>query len=184
LPRRSTSSGWYPVTQHGHDAIVVEFDRRDCRACPSQKQCTTASHGFRTLTLRPREIHEAVTTARTEQDTGTWRDKYALRAGIEGTVNQALDVAGIRRARYRGLPKIRPQHAFSAAALNIVRLDAYWTDRPLGRNRSSHLERLAYRLTARTRIEQQSPCSPQSPAGIKSSRARLFLRSDRGGGGV
>ncbi|MER6076138.1 hypothetical protein ABT187_46885, partial [Streptomyces sp. NPDC001817] len=49
------------------------------------------------------------------------------------------------RARYHGLPKVRLQHAFSAAALNIVRLDAYWTDRPLGRNRSSRLERLAYR---------------------------------------
>ncbi|MEU5307125.1 transposase [Streptomyces noursei] len=147
-PEGFTSTGWFPVTQRGHNAIVVEFDRWVCRACPSQKRCTTASRGFRTLTLRPQEIHEAVTAARTGQDTEAWRDKYALRAGIEGTVNQALDVTGIRRARYRGLPKVRLQHAFSAAALNLVRLDAYWTDHPLGRNRSSRLERLAYRLIA------------------------------------
>ncbi|MEU5307075.1 IS1182 family transposase [Streptomyces noursei] len=147
-PQDHTSIGWYPVTQHGHDAIVVEFDRRDCRACPSQKQCTTAARGSRMLTLRPQEIHQTTTAARAEQDTPSWRAKYALRAGIEGTVNQALDVTGLRRARYRGLPKVHLQHAFSATAVNIVRLDAHWTDRPLGCVRSSRLERLAHRLTA------------------------------------
>ncbi|MFB7222599.1 hypothetical protein [Streptomyces sp. NPDC056227] len=37
----------------------------------------------------------------------TWHAKYALRAGIEGTVSQALDVTGIRRVRYwlRPLPR-------------------------------------------------------------------------------
>lgn len=72
----------------------------------------------------------------------------ALRAGVEGTINQAPDITGIRRARYRGLPKVRLQHTFSATALNIIRLDAYWTDKPLRRTRTSRLERLAYRLTA------------------------------------
>ena len=147
-PQGRTSNGWFPVTQHGHTAIVVEFDRWDCRACPSQTQCTTAARGFRTLTLRPREIHEAAAAGRAEQKTGTWRARYALRAGIEGTINQALDVTGIRRARYRGLPKVRLQHAFSATALNVVRLDAYWSDHPLGRVRTSRLDQLAHRLTA------------------------------------
>ncbi|WP_185303136.1 transposase [Streptomyces finlayi] len=62
-------------------------------------------------------------------------------------MHQALDVTGIRRARYRGLPKVRLQHAFSATALNVIRLDAHWTDSPR-RTRTSRLERLAYRLTA------------------------------------
>ncbi|MCX4573178.1 hypothetical protein OHB41_08280 [Streptomyces sp. NBC_01571] len=62
---------------------------------------------------------------------------------------QALDITGIRRARYRGLPKVRLQHAFSATALNIVRLDAHWTTGPLDRTRrSSRLEQLSYRLSA------------------------------------
>ncbi|MBN0048242.1 transposase, partial [Streptomyces actuosus] len=65
----------------------------------------------------------------------------------EGTVNQALDITGIRRARYRGLAKVSLQHAFSATAINIIRLDAHWTDTP-ARPRASRLERLAYRLTA------------------------------------
>ncbi|MEU5431688.1 IS1182 family transposase [Streptomyces olivoreticuli] len=147
-PEGSTSIGWHPVTQHQHDAIVVEFDRRTCRACPSQKRCTTSARGSRMLTLRPEEAHDTLTRARTEQKTRTWKDKYALRAGIEGTINQALDITGIRRARYRGPPKVRLQHAFSATAINIIRLNAHWTDHPLRRVRTSRLEHLAYRLTA------------------------------------
>ncbi|MEU3197706.1 transposase, partial [Streptomyces sp. NPDC006996] len=60
----------------------------------------------------------------------------------------ALDVTGIRRARYRGLPKVRLQHAFSATAINIVRLDAHWAGQPLDRSRSSHLTRLSYKLAS------------------------------------
>ncbi|MFB7667013.1 transposase [Kitasatospora sp. NPDC056138] len=102
------------------------------------------------LTLRPQELHEAVAAARTAQKADTWQAKCALRAGVEGTINQALDVTGMRRARYRGLPKVSLQRAFSATAVNIIRLDAYWTGqqphRP--RTRMSRLSRLAYRLAA------------------------------------
>ncbi|RXS65043.1 hypothetical protein EST92_30225 [Streptomyces sp. TM32] len=100
------------------------------------------------LTLRPKELHENLARACAEQKTDTWKNKYALRAGVEGTINQALDITGLRRARYRGLPKVRLQHAFSATALNIIRLDAHWTTGPLDRTRHSRLERLSYRLTA------------------------------------
>ncbi|MET7458587.1 transposase [Streptomyces sp. NPDC005574] len=147
-PAGRTSSHWNPVKQHGKDAIVITFSVLTCRDCPFQQQCTTSKPGRRMLTLRPKELHENLARARAEQKTDTWKNKYALRAGVEGTINQALDVTGIRRARYRGLPKVRLQHAFSATALNVIRLDAYWTDSPLRRTRTSRLERLAYRLTA------------------------------------
>ncbi|MEU6709134.1 IS1182 family transposase [Streptomyces wuyuanensis] len=146
-PQGATSAGWYPVTQHGRDAIVIDFARADCHSCPTQANCTNSVRGTRMLTLRPRELHEHTTTARAEQHTESWRTKYALRAGVEGTVNQALDITGIRRARYRGLPKATLQHAFSATALNIVRLDAWWTAGPLRQPRTSRLERLSYQLT-------------------------------------
>jgi hypothetical protein len=97
------------------------------------------------LTLRPRELHESLETARTTQKSDDFKERYKLQAGVEGTINQALDVTGIRRARYRGLPKVRLQHAFSATAINIVRLDAYWGGHPL--DRSSRLTRLSYQLT-------------------------------------
>jgi transposase len=150
-PEGRTSSGWYPVQQHGRDAIVVAFTARTCRACPSQPRCTTAADGRRLLALRPRELHETTTANRAAQKSDTWQAKYALRAGVEGTINQALDVTGLRRARYRGLPKVTLQHAFSAAAINIIRLDAHRADqqaqRP-ARVRTSRLTRLAYQLAA------------------------------------
>ncbi|MFD4578092.1 IS1182 family transposase [Streptomyces sp. NPDC058417] len=146
-PAGRTSSHWNPVQQHGTDAIVITFSVLTCRDCPFQKQCTTSKSGRRMLTLRPEELHENLARARAEQRTDAWKNKYALRAGVEGTINQALDLTGIRRARYPGLPKVRLQHAFSATALNIVRLDAHWTNTQ-HHPRSSRLERLAYRLTA------------------------------------
>ncbi|MFD7057621.1 transposase, partial [Streptomyces mirabilis] len=142
------SAHWNPVKQHGTDAIVITFSIRTCRPCPFREPCTSSVLGRRMLTLRPREPEEALVRARAEQKTETWKTKYALRAGIEGTINQALDITGIRPARYRGLPRVRLQHAFSATALNVVRLDAYWTGHDQHRTRGSRLERLAYRLTA------------------------------------
>ncbi|MBP5942406.1 transposase [Streptomyces acidiscabies] len=148
-PESRTSTGWYPVKQHGHDAIVIAGS--DCRPWPSRERCITAARGSRMLTLRAKELHEAVAAARAEQKSDTWQAKYAIRADVEGTINQALDVTGLRRARYRGLPKVTLQHALSATAINIVRLDAHWTsqqhDQPR-RPRTSRLSRLACQLTA------------------------------------
>lgn len=146
-PQGRTSTGWYPVTQHGRDAIVVDFAKADCRSCPSRPRCTTGRRVNRMLTLQPRELHETLAAARTAQRTDSFKTRYALRAGVEGTINQALDVTGMRRARYRGLPKVRLQHAFSATAVNIVRLDAHWSGHPLDRNRTSRLTRLSHQLT-------------------------------------
>jgi transposase len=146
-PAGHTSAHWNPVRQHGRDAIVVAFSDRVCHPCPSRSECTTARRGRRMLTLRPRELHETVTAARAEQKTKTWRDKYALRAGVEGTVNQALDRTGIRHARYRGLPKVRLQHTFSATALNVIRLDAHWTTQPAN-PRTSRLTHLRDQLAS------------------------------------
>ncbi|MFE2750343.1 transposase, partial [Streptomyces scopuliridis] len=70
---------------------------------------------------------------------------------IEGTINQALDVTGLRRARYRGLSKVRLQHAFSATAVNVIRLDAHWNpSQPSFTPRTSRLTRLSHRLAAQT----------------------------------
>jgi hypothetical protein len=150
-PQGHTSTGWYPVRQHDRDAIVVQFARTDCHPCPTQKTCTTSARGTRYLSLRPKELHETLTAARAEQATDTWKTRYSLRAGIEGTLNQALDVTGLRNARYRGLPKTRLQHTFSATAVNVIRLDAHWNPhQPPFTPRTSRLTRLNHRLATQT----------------------------------
>ncbi|OEJ22728.1 hypothetical protein AR457_36210 [Streptomyces agglomeratus] len=89
-------------------------------------QCTRSKTGGRTLSLQPRELQEVLDHARLQQSDEQWRAKYGKRAGIEGTIHQAVAVTGIRRARYLGLQKTHLEHVFSAVALNLIRLDAWW----------------------------------------------------------
>jgi transposase len=141
-PQGATSVGWSQVVQEEkRQAIIVRFATATCRACPARAQCTTSRTG-RQLFLRPREIHEAVAAARADQDSQHWKHRYSIRAGAEGTMRQATHVTGIRQARYLGLDKTRLEHAAAAAAVNLIRLDAWWAGRPLDRTRTTHLQRL------------------------------------------
>ena len=88
---------------------------------------------------------------------------------MEGTIAQATHVTGIRRARYPGLPKTRLEHNTAAAAINLIRLDAWWTGKPLDRTRTTHLQRLdlaALNPKIRAAISQQGPEWPPRPIGM------------------
>jgi hypothetical protein len=63
-------------------------------------------------------------------------------------MRQATHVTGVRRARYKGLAKTRLEHATAATAINLIRLDAWWTGHPLDRTRTTHLQRLHFTLAA------------------------------------
>ncbi len=141
-PQGQASATWCEhASSAGQDVITVRFPKAACRTCPARDQCTTSATG-RTLHLRPRHIHEAVTAARAAQASAPWKARYNIRAGVEGTIAQATHVTGIRRARYLGLPKTRLEHHAAAAAINLIRLDAWWTGKPLDRTRTTHLQRL------------------------------------------
>jgi hypothetical protein len=145
-PQGVTSSAWSPCRQHHDEAIVVSWPKNACTPCPARQLCTSGRR--RQITIRPRELHEALAAARAEQTTAQWKARYAARAGVEGTMRQATHVTGIRRARYLGLPKTQLEHNIAAAAINMIRMDAYWTGHPPDRTRSSHLARLDFTLTA------------------------------------
>ncbi|MEO3781564.1 transposase, partial [Micromonospora sp. B11E3] len=147
-PQGQTNTSWSPAVQRGTEVIVVKFAGATCGPCQARAQCTTAKRGGRQLTFYPRDLHHALATARTQQTSNNWQDKYKLRAGVEATINQALDITGIRHARYHGIAKTRLQHVFSATALNLVRLHAWWTERPLPTARTSNLSRLDLALAA------------------------------------
>jgi transposase len=147
-PQGRTSVSWSPCTQHGKDKITVKFSPGDCGPCPARDLCFTgSSRNRRQLTLNPRGLAEVQAANREQEKTISFRADYARRAGIEGTMHQAVS-HGARRARYRGLPKTRLEHAFMAAALNLIRLHAYWSGTPLDRRRTTHLARLELDLAA------------------------------------
>jgi hypothetical protein len=145
-PQGALSSKWSAVRAGGRDGFTVAFPAAACRACPARGKCTTSV--YRHLFLRPREIHEAVTALRASQSAQEWKDRYAIRAGVESTIRQATAVTGIRTARYRGLPKTSLEHAAAATAINLIRLDAWHTAKPLDRTRTTCLQRLTLTTTA------------------------------------
>jgi hypothetical protein len=146
-PAGQTSTCWSPARQRGTEVIVVKFGAGTCGPCPLRAPCTTATRGGRQLTLRPQQLHQALARARAEQTTTTWRDKHAIRAGAESTIHQAITVTGIRHPRYRGIGKVHLQHVFSATALNLIRLHAWWNGPP-DPGHTSHLTRLDHALAA------------------------------------
>jgi transposase len=146
-PQGKTSSSWTLCTQKGQAAAVATFSPGDCGPCPARPQCTTSSRKRRQITILPRDLAQAQAAARAAETTIPFQADYARRAGVEGTMHQAAS-HGARRARYRGLPRTRLDHVYMACALNLLRLEAYWTGTPLDRRRTSHLARLELSLAA------------------------------------
>jgi transposase len=144
-PQGTVSTIWSSCDERGRASIVVRFPTKICQACPVRANCTRSTTTGRQLMLRPREIHEATETARAVQTTQEWKDRYAIRAGAESAMHQAVTRTGVRRSRYIGLPKTHLSHVFIAVAIDLVRLDAWWTDAgPVDKKPwKSHLSRLA-----------------------------------------
>ncbi|WP_405595638.1 transposase [Streptomyces sp. NBC_01092] len=59
---------------------------------------------------------------RTEQQTPECKTRYAVRSGVEGTINEVAHGYGMRRCRYRGQGKAHIQHVLTTIAVNIERL--------------------------------------------------------------
>jgi len=123
-PAGKASGSWRPdQDRHGNPIVQVTFRTSDCRACPHHGACTRGAH--RTLTVRPQAEWHALQVARKRQTTPEFKQQYAIRAGIEGTLSQGTRAFGLRRCRYRGTPKAHLQHVVTACAINLVRITAW-----------------------------------------------------------
>ena len=137
-PQGHTSARW----SEAGERMEVVFAREVCAACPMRSDCTKSSTTGRVLHVRPQAAHEALQARRQEQETRAFRQAYQRRAGIEGTLSQAVRRMGIRRARYDGFHKTQVQHVVTAVAINVVRIDAVLTQTPRGKTRQSTFMRL------------------------------------------
>ena len=78
--------------------------------------------GARVLILQPTEqAYRALQQARDREQTPEFRAVYAKRAGVEGTMAQAVRTCEMRRARYIGSKKLQLQALFTATAMNVLR---------------------------------------------------------------
>ncbi|WP_432190252.1 IS1182 family transposase [Streptomyces sp. Tue6028] len=139
---RNTWSGT-GIDRHGNPRVMFTFSLTNCTPCPVRSRCTHAKTAARTVTLRPRDQHELLRRLHSEQATDEWHRRYGHRAGVEGTISQAVRAFGLRRSRYRGHDKTTLQHILTATAINLTRLDAWLTGTPLGHTRTSRLAALA-----------------------------------------
>ena len=120
-PAGHTSRDWGHIPdRHGKPSLRVRFPLSRCRSCPLHDQCTPVA--AKVLILRPDEAsYNALQEARQRQETKEFRTLYATRAGIEGTVAQAVRTCEMRQARSIGSKKLRLQAFFTATAMNVLR---------------------------------------------------------------
>jgi transposase len=143
-PEGCKSSSWTPaIDNRTNEVIKIVFSTKDCQVCPSRSRCTQSiRHTRRTVTIRPRAQYEALKQRREQEETKEFKQVYAKRAGIEGTISQGVRVMGLRRSRYIGQEKTHLQHIATAAALNVVRSMAWFSGLPRAQTRRSAFVRL------------------------------------------
>jgi hypothetical protein len=90
-----------------------------CHECPLRGRCLGKDQRHRTLVVG--EHHTLLQARRQEQQTEGFKQRMKQRNGIEGTQSELVRGHGMRRARYRGLPKVKLQNYFIGAACNVKR---------------------------------------------------------------
>jgi transposase len=144
-PAGQTSRDWAETCdRRGTPLVRITFAPATCAACPNL--CTPSLPGKRSrprsLVVRRQPEHEALQARRVEQKSEVWKKRYSCRAGIEGTLSQGIRGFGLRRCRYVGHAKTHLQHVFTAAAINLARLDAWLHGRLRAQTRQSRLPTL------------------------------------------
>jgi transposase len=146
-PTGATSRRWHQRQDSVGPRIHVAFSNTDCRPCPSRHHCisTNSTDSSRSrprhLTLHTQAEHTILQANRHDQTTQDWKTRYATRAGVEGTISQAV-AHGARHARYTGLAKQHLQTILTAIGLNLLRIDAWLTATPHATTRTPRIARL------------------------------------------
>src|ERR1700752_1100179 len=82
--KRHLSQNWCARRHNGGEEVIrVSFSAVICQACPVKELCTKREKKGRIPPLSPQSIHEP---------------RYALWAGIEGTISEGIHRHGMRRA--------------------------------------------------------------------------------------
>jgi hypothetical protein len=90
-----------------------------CHDCPLRQRCVGQDQRHRSLTVG--EHHSVLQARRQEQQTDAFKERMKHRNAIEGTQSELVRAHGLRRARSRGLAKVKLQNYFIGAACNAKR---------------------------------------------------------------
>jgi transposase len=128
-PEGQVSCTWsQSQNDFGQPVVHIRFPAAHCHGCSSRSRCSRSKVG-RSLKLSP--YFPVIVAARRRQETKAFRKEYALRAGVEGTISEAVRKHGARTSRYIGQEKTRLQEILLATAIDLERA-ARWLmgDRP------------------------------------------------------
>lgn len=145
-PQGQITSSWSEMIEDGHPTIHIRFRKADCLACPTRSLCTKSVSEPRTIHLLVH--HEQLQELRRQQQTDEWHDQYADRAGIEATFSQATRITRLRKTPYRGTRKTHLHNLFAAAALNVIRVDDWLTEKPKRLKRVTAFQKLTDTLVS------------------------------------
>jgi transposase len=137
-PAGRTSISWTPaIDKRRNHVVTIKFSTKACGPCPLRAQCTRSrkASARRTITVRPQEQYRALQAARERETTAAYAKEYARRAGVEGTLSQAVRRSGLRRSRYVGLPRTHLGHVLIATAVNFVRIGEWLAGTPRAKTR-------------------------------------------------
>ncbi len=156
-PNGRRSVLWLPThDRHAHPVIHIRCARADCHACAVRTQCTQSAAHPRMCTLRTRPVRSPAGRPPAVDDR-RFKQEYARRAGVEGTISQAVRAADLRHARSIGVAKTPLQNLVTAAALYVLRVAAWVAERPRAPTRRSPCAALASRSPSRSLSMQNAP---------------------------
>jgi len=108
---------------HRGHGLVLSFAPASCDACPLRAYCParwqarTATYGIR---IDPYAC--ALASRRRAQSHPSFRERYAIRAGIEATNSELKRGHGLGRLRVRGRPRVRLVAYLKALGCNLKRM--------------------------------------------------------------
>jgi IS5 family transposase len=116
--KSNTQCSRLEVQETGKVNYRFEFSTH-CHECPLRNRCVGKGQDHRTIVVG--EHHNFLQERRQEQRTDEFKLKTRRRNAIEGTQSELVRAHGLRRARYRGLAKMKLQSYLSGAACNLKR---------------------------------------------------------------
>jgi hypothetical protein len=118
--KTSTNCSRLEDKQTGQASYRIEWNKATCDACPLRDQCRGENQTHRTIVVG--EHHMLLQDRRRQMQTQAFQEDMHHRNAIEGSQSELVRGYGLRRARYRGRPKVRLQNYLIGAACNLRRL--------------------------------------------------------------
>jgi transposase len=141
-PAGKESRQWKISKDPKISTIKICWAHSDCVHCEVRRHCTKTKDQLREISLQPQAQHEVTLKIRQQQTSAEFKLKYGQRAGIEGTMSQAVRRGDALHARYIGLNKTHFQQLGMAAGLNLIRFGEWLAETPLAKTRTTAFARL------------------------------------------